>query len=124
MARTGHCAKGVLSDMACFRQLTKSLGHPRMLAIRGKNHSMPWTFARRGFEQTINGIMKAPHFFAYGSLFWAFFAGFELRDVIWRARNHSANTLDYLICPLFLLVALLWTYCVVRAIQRFQTSRL
>jgi hypothetical protein len=85
---------------------------------------MAWTWARRGFEQTISGIMKAPHFFAYGSLFWAFFAGFELRDVIWRARNHSAGALDYLTAPLFLLVALLWTYTVVRAIQRFRNSRI
>jgi hypothetical protein len=84
---------------------------------------MAWAWSKRGFEQTIIGIIKAPHLFAYGSIFWAFFAGFELRDLILRARNHSADAFDYLNGPLFLLVALLWTYAVVKAIQRVQGTR-
>ena len=81
---------------------------------------MALAWAKRGFDQTITGIMKAPQLYAYGSIFLAFIAGFDLRSVVLRTRNHSAEAFDYLTCPLLLLVALLWTYCVVRAIQRFQ----
>ena len=82
---------------------------------------MPWTWAKRGFDQTITQIMKAPQLYAYGAIFSAFIAGFDLRDVIWRTRNHTAETFDYLACPALLIVALLWIYAVVRAIQRFQS---
>lgn len=84
---------------------------------------MAWTWAKRGFDQTITGIMKAPQLYAYGSIFCAFIAGFDLRDVIGRARNHTAEPFDFLTCVLLLLLALLWTYCVVKAIQRFQLPR-
>lgn len=36
---------------------------------------MAWTWAKRGFDQTITGIMKAPQVFAYGSILFAFIAG-------------------------------------------------
>jgi hypothetical protein len=93
-----------------------------MLLARRKGHSMAWTWAKRTIEQNITGVMKAPQLYAYGSILWAFFAGFELREVILSVRNHSADTFEYLTCPLLLLVALLWTYFVVRAMQRFQTN--
>jgi len=83
---------------------------------------MAWTWAKRAFEQNITGVMKAPQLYAYGSIFWAFLAGFYLSDVIKGVRNHSATAFDYLNCPLYLLVALLLTYFVVRAIQRFQPN--
>jgi len=68
---------------------------------------MAWTWAKRTIEQNITGVMKAPQLYAYGSILWAFFAGFELREVILSVRNHSADTFEYLTCPLLLLVALL-----------------
>ncbi len=73
---------------------------------------MDWIWTKRGFDQTLTGIMKAPHFYAYSSIAFAFIAGFDLRGLIWRMRNHTVEVLDYLTCPSMLLVALLWTYCV------------
>ena len=109
-----------MSVIARFRQLTKCFRGPKMPLTERKGQSMAVAWAKRGFDQTITRIIKAPQLYTYGSILCAFMAGFELRDVIWRMRNHSAEALDYLTCPRLLLVALLWTYCVVRAIQRFQ----
>lgn len=83
---------------------------------------MAWTWAKRAFEKNISNVVKAPQLYAYGSVFWAFLAGFWVRDAIWRSRNHSATALDYLNGPLVLLVALFSTYFVVRALQRFRPS--
>lgn len=83
---------------------------------------MAWIWAKRTLENNISGVMKTPQLYAYGSVFWAFLAGFWLRDAIWRGRNHSATAFDYLYGPLVLLVALFWTYFVVRALQRFQPN--
>ncbi len=83
---------------------------------------MAWTWAKRAFERNITSVVKVPQLYAYGSVFWAFLAGLLLRDAIWRGRNHTATALDYLNGPLFLLVALVWTYFVVRVLQRFQPN--
>jgi hypothetical protein len=83
---------------------------------------MAWTWAKRAIEKNISSVVKAPQLYAYGSVFWAFLAGFWLRDVIWRSRNHSATAFDYLNGPLLLLIALLWTYCIAKALKRFQPN--
>jgi hypothetical protein len=83
---------------------------------------MAWTWAKRAIEKNISSVVKAPQLYAYGSVFWAFLAGFWLRDAIWRGRNHSATLFDYLNGPLLLLIALLWTYCIVRTLKRFQPN--
>jgi len=83
---------------------------------------MAWTWAKRLFEKNVSNVVKAPQLYAYSSVFWAFLAGFWLRDAIWRDRNHSATAFDYLNGPLTLLVALFSTYFVVRALQRFQPN--
>ena len=82
---------------------------------------MAWIWGKQGFDQTIAGIAKAPHLFAYGSILWAFLAGFQLRGIV--GRNHSAAAFDNLNGLVFLVVALLWTTCIVKAIQRLQPNR-
>jgi hypothetical protein len=83
---------------------------------------MAWTWAKRTIEKNISNVVKAPQQFAYGSVFWAFLAGYLLKDAMWRGRNHSATAFDYLNGPLLLLIALLWTYCIVKALKRFQPN--
>ena len=83
---------------------------------------MALSWAKRAFEKNITGVVKVPQLYTYGSIFWAFLAGFWFRDAIWRGRNHSATAIDYLNGPLSLLVALFMTYFVVRALQRFEPN--
>lgn len=83
---------------------------------------MAWTWAKRALEKNISGVVKNPQLYAYGSVFWAFLAGFWFRDAIWRGRNHSATAFDYLNGPLLLLIALHWTYCIVKALKRLQPN--
>jgi hypothetical protein len=87
-----------------------------------KGHFMAWTWTKRVLENNINGAVKAPQLYAYGSVFWAFLAGFWFSDAIWRGRNHNATAFDYLYPPLTLLAALCWTYFVVKALHRFRPS--
>lgn len=78
---------------------------------------MAWTLAKT-VDQCTTNVTKNPEFYVYMAVFWAFFAGFDLRDIILMVRKHSATALDYSTCPLLLLSALLCSYFLVRAIRR------
>jgi hypothetical protein len=59
--------------------------------------------------------------YAFGSVFWALFAGLKLGDLLYGVRTHkAANPLDYFLCPAYLLLALLWSYLLVRTIRQLK----
>lgn len=78
---------------------------------------MAWTLAKT-VEQNTTHVTKNPEFYVYMAVFGAFFAGFDLRGLILMVRKHSATAFDYSACPSLLLLALLYSYFLVRAIRR------
>jgi hypothetical protein len=74
------------------------------------------------WSRNIENVTKTPGFWAFGSVGFAWLAGFQLRDLIYRVRMHNAEALDF-ICPALLLVALLWSYQLVRTIRQLSAAR-
>jgi len=75
------------------------------------------------WSRNIESVIKTPGLWAFGSVLFSWTAGFELRDLIYRARMHNAEALDYLVCPALLLGALLWSYLLVRTIRQLGAGR-
>jgi hypothetical protein len=67
-------------------------------------------------------VIKTPGLWAFGSVMFAWLAGFGLSDLIHRVRMYNVEALD-LACPALLLVALLWSYQVVRTIRQLSAAR-
>lgn len=66
-------------------------------------------------------VTKAPGLYAFGSVFWAWFAGLKLSDLLYGVRTHkAADPVDYFLCPALLLVALTWSYLLVRTIRQLK----
>lgn len=68
-------------------------------------------------------VIESPGLWVFGSVLFAWLAGFELRDLIYRVRMHNAEAMDYLSWPGMLLVALLWSYQLVRTIRQLSAGR-
>ena len=93
------------------------------------------------WSRNTENVIKTPGLWAFGSVLFAWLAGFELRDLIFRVRMHNSEPLvsldylvrmnnarapgylDYLVCPALLLGALLWSYQVVRTIRQLSAGR-
>ena len=68
-------------------------------------------------------VIKTPGLWAFGSVFFAWIAGFRLSDLVHRFRMHNAVPLDLASPALLLIVALLWSYQVVRTIRQLSAGR-
>lgn len=67
-------------------------------------------------------VTKTPGFYAFGSVLFAWLAGFDLRTLLYKVRMHNAEALDF-IGPALLVVAFLWDYQVVRTIRQLSAGR-
>jgi hypothetical protein len=77
---------------------------------------MVWTWAKYADRYT-TGVTKNPSLFAFGSMFFAFEAGTRLKGL-----KQSADVLAYSSFLGFLLVALLLSYFLARAIRQLRNS--
>jgi uncharacterized YccA/Bax inhibitor family protein len=77
---------------------------------------MAWTWAKY-VDRGTTGATTNPSMFAFGSLFWAFVAGFHLRLL-----RHGGTWADYGVIVLCLVIALLWSYFLTRAISRLRND--
>jgi hypothetical protein len=75
------------------------------------------------WSRNTENVIKTPGLWAFGSVLFAWTAGFGLSDLIHKVRMHNAEALDYLVCPASLLVALLWSYQVARTIRQLSAGR-
>jgi hypothetical protein len=66
------------------------------------------------WSRNIENVIKTPGLWAFGSVLFAWNAGFQSRDLIYGVRMHNAGALDYLACLGSLLVALSLSYLLVR----------
>ena len=74
------------------------------------------------WSRNTENVIKTPGRWVFGSVLSAWTAGLGLSDLIHRVRMHNAVPLD-LASPALLLVALLWSYQVVRTIRQLSASR-
>lgn len=77
---------------------------------------MAWTWTRY-FDRGVEAAIQPPSSFAFGSVLFAFIAGFDLMRL-----KHSGTSVDYSFVALYLIVAVLWGCFLTRAIHRLRNS--
>lgn len=73
------------------------------------------------WSRNTENIVRSPGLWAFGSVLFAWTSGFGLSELIHKVRMHNAEPLDGASQAL-LLVALLWSYQVVRTIRQLRAG--